>query len=187
MNRLLCVLAVLLVAADPPKFSSKSAQQTATKFKLAVEKAKQDHEKAVGAAQAEYVESLKAAMSEETKKGNLDGAVEIRDALKIAEAKRTGGPTLIERLAGTVWVNSRGKLFRWDENGRFTNDGNPWLCVPVDDNRVAIVYESAHVDVLVFDKMLTKFESWYGAKSKDTPAATGQRVTTDKPKPAGSK
>lgn len=165
----------LLVAADAPKFSSKNAQQAVAKYRLAIERAKEDYDKALAAAQAEYLDGLKAAMTEETKKGNLDGAVEIRDAIKAADAKSSDGPNIIERLKGTVWANSRGKMFRWDEDGTFTNDGNPWICVPVDENRVAIVYENDKVQVLQFDKKLAKFEGWgWGGKGK--PEMTGSRV-----------
>jgi hypothetical protein len=95
-------------AGQPPKVSLPLAAARADHQK-SLDKAQAAHDDAVRAAIDEYKKQLTEALAAETKAGNLDAAVELRDELKRAdEAAPPRAPTppkaaLRKALVGTRW------------------------------------------------------------------------------------
>jgi hypothetical protein len=83
---------------------------------------------------------------------------------------------LKERLRGTKWTNTPGATFEWDETGTFRRRGVPFEYTVVDDTQIRIVFGEKHIDTLVFDKDLTRFEQFSTKHPKKKPLFTGERV-----------
>lgn len=174
------VIRLLVLSVATCTFAGMSSAQDATtadqKFKAALEAASKVHEEAVAAARSEYVAALKVQMAEETKKGNLDGAVGIRDKLKKFDAPAKESQSVLKKLAGTNWANTNSVSFQWKEDGTFYHNGKEQPCFALDAQRVAVVFGNSHIDILLFDEKFTKFEQ-FNTKGSDKPLMTGKRTS----------
>ncbi len=85
-------------------------------------------------------------------------------------------PPLATRLAGTKWINTNKVTFDWDEKGRFFHNGKERKYQVVDDTRLRIVFSEKHVDTLVFDAQLTRFEQFSTREPNLRPLFTGKVV-----------
>lgn len=144
------------------RLSAQDAGSADKKYAAAIEKADKDRAAAVAAATAEYVRSLKELMAAQTKKGDLDAALATRERIKVVEAGAAPAPAAsgANPLAGTSWVTDKGATFEWKPDGTFLHKGGPRPCVKVDATRYVIYFDNARLDLIQFDKELTKFEHW---------------------------
>ncbi len=145
------------------------------KYKANLDAAAKVHEESVAAAKAEYTAALKTEMTEETKKGNLEGAVAIRDKLKKVEAAAKESQSILKKLAGTSWANTNGVTFQWKEDGTLLRNGKELPCFALDLQRVAVVFSESHIDVFLFDDKLSKFEQ-FNTKGTGMPLFAGKRA-----------
>jgi hypothetical protein len=138
-------------------------------------KAARAHDAAIDAARADYLAALKEQMLEETKKGNLDGAVAVRSKINRLETQGRDTRSLMKRLAGTTWTVPGGPSFQWTEDGTLYHAGRERPCEPIDSRRLVVVLASGQVSVLEFDEKLTKFDQ-FAAKVGEKPVATATRA-----------
>ena len=161
MGRRLLALAMLVVfVARVPAQDAASAESA--------------YRAAVAAATAEYVRILKEAVVVETKKGDLDAALAVRDKIKAIECKASIG-SLLPKLAGTNWIADKGATFEWKADSTFLHKGGVRPCIAIDATRVVNFFDNTRVDVLVFDKELTKFEHCK-LSSQPKPLEAGKRA-----------
>jgi len=153
-----------------------SAADPVEEYRQAMAIAQEQFQESAGIATAQYIAALKQSLTEETKKGNLEAAIAIRDQIKSLEQVSPIANVIVDKLAGTDWVNSNGVPFQWKEDGTFLHHGVPRASVPIDSRRVAIVFANAKVGVLVFNDSFTTFEQW-GHESQDRPLFKGKKVS----------
>lgn len=176
---LLCKLLVLVATG----YSFVSVQEKVSeavldqRYAAAIKKAENERAKSLERARNEFVEGLEKVLVAETKKGNLDSAIAIREKLRFLGAHGSPKGNLLVLLRGTNWVNSNGIEFKWEKDGSFLHAGTPRSCSLVSDDAVAIFFDVGHVDVLQFNAERTSFEQ-YSCRSEESPLFTGQRVGT---------
>jgi hypothetical protein len=166
MGRRLLALAMFVV------FVARVAAQDAASAESA-------YRAAVAAATAEYVRILKEAVVVETKKGDLDAALAVRDKIKAIECKASIG-SLLPKLAGTHWIADKGATFEWKADSTFLHKGGVRPCIAVDATHLVIYFDPTRVDVLEFDKDLTKFER-FQLSSQPKSIEAGKRKGGDSP------
>jgi len=56
----------------------------------------------------------------------------------------------VDRLTGTKWVNSNNVTFEWTKDGRFLRGGTEKKWKPLGENRVEVIFNPGHSDILEF-------------------------------------
>jgi hypothetical protein len=171
--RTLAMAVLTIVVTTPVARGAEPSPEKA--YWAALAKAAKAHEAAIDAARADYLAALKEQMLEETKKGNLDGAVTIRSKINRLETQGRDARSLMNRLAGTTWTVAGGPSFQWAEDGTLYHAGRERPCEPIDSRRLVVVLASGQVNVLEFDEKFTKFDQ-FPAKVGDKPVATATRA-----------
>ena len=97
-----------LAPKQPPRQLPREAVAAQREFVKAVEKADEEREKRVSAARAVLVKRLTPMVEAETKRGNLNGAIAVRDALQ--SAKTDGDPAVAAFRGGwqLAWTGGDG-------------------------------------------------------------------------------
>jgi hypothetical protein len=148
---------------------AQDAAQADKVYQAAVEKADKQRSIAIAAADTDYIQALKKVVTAETKKGNLDAALEARNKLNAVDKKEKteGVPAVIwnrnalmAKLAGTKWGTTKKVIFEWKMDGTFLHKGGPRICVPVGPTKAIIYFDNNRVDVLEFNKELTQVDHW---------------------------
>jgi len=117
MRKLIIVLAACActaIAGDSPDtpFKSVAARAAAAKYQRTVEQLEHDQQRQLERVRIEYVEALADAQAGATRRGNLDEAVRIRDAIDAVKAGAIPANPMDARLMGTRWA--------WHKDGRDT-------------------------------------------------------------------
>jgi len=161
------------------------------KYQAALAKAAEAHAAAVNAARTGFVEELKAEMTRQTKEGNLDKAIVIRERIQRLEAMTDA--SILADLADTSWMDSLSTVYKFHKDGTFsTNAGaenkkNAKLrkasAVPitVGSDTVVIAAWNRCYDILIFDKERTEFQRYHFQFDQNTPP-----FSTGKPVPAAA-
>lgn len=181
--------------SDKRKFKNLEAVYAQRKYEADLDKAKKMYEQQRADARKTYAASLKSAQLDETKAGALESAIQIRDEIALLEEaekataendasnqKSKGSPekgtqSILTNLAGTNWANTRGVTFQWQKDGRLLHSGKERPCFALDTRRVAVVFSESHIDVLLFDEKLTKFEQ-FNTMGNGKPLMTGKRTSS---------
>jgi WD40 repeat protein len=111
-------------------------------------------------------------------------------ARAVAPPSLPGGPSpkkveptpILERLAGTVWVNSKGVRFEWLADGKFRHKDKERPCRDVGPNEVEIHFGGQHRDRLQFDPALTRFDQ-YSSTAGGGLLFTGRRLPSGETAP----
>jgi hypothetical protein len=111
---LLTVCACTAIASDSldVPFKSIAARAAAAKYQRAVEQVERDQQRQLEQARVEYAQALTDAQADATRRGSLDEAVRIRDAIDALKAGAATTKPLDARLTGTRWA--------WHKDGRDT-------------------------------------------------------------------
>ncbi len=141
-------------------------------YAMVVRKAEEEKKRTIEEAKAKYVKDLNTALIAETKAGNLDAAIAIRDRIK----SLSQSADLSKKLLGTKWVNSNGGKFEWTSDGRLLHFGIERQYFVVSEDSLAIVFGFRHIDELRFNKEITSFEQ-FNCKHGDKPIYTGRKET----------
>jgi hypothetical protein len=157
------------------------------KYRAALAKASAAHAAAVTAARSEFIDALKVEMTEETKKGDLDAAIAVRDRIQRLEAAVEGN--ILADLAGTSWLDSLSTVYKFHADGTFsTNAGaenkkdaklRKATMVPftVGSDTVVIAGWNRCYDILIFDQERTEFSRYHFQFDRNTaPFSTGKLV-----------
>lgn len=168
----ICLAAILFVSP----VSTLNAADPADEYRQAVLAAQKQCRDAIAEARAKYVMALTEALTAETQKGDLDAAIAIRDQIKALQNQPVETDIVMDRLAGSDWINTNSIPFQWKEDGSYYWNGKPGICIQIDSKRLAIVFQNFRVGVLVFNDDFTTFEQW-GHEDRDKPLFTGKRVS----------
>lgn len=121
---LVLLITLTVHAKDPPL--PDAAKQMKREFTETAKKASKDYKLAIDKANAVYVEKLKNLQIELTKKGDLDGAIAVRDA--IADAKRGTVPEAKPEPQKTGIVLKDGIVgLLWDPSNEPGSWGKPFV------------------------------------------------------------
>ena len=74
-------------------------------------------------------------------------------------------PEILERLAGTKWVNQNKATFEWTADGRFLHNGVERKCDAIGALSVEIVFNVGNIGTLTFDEKLTQFKQYGGNRT----------------------
>ena len=85
------------------------------------------------------------------------------------------GNIIMDKLAGTSWMNTFKVTWEWKKDGSFYRNGKPMLCVPVDARRIAVIFDKTNIQMFVFDENFQTLEQW-GKDDKSAPFTTATRV-----------
>jgi hypothetical protein len=151
------------------------SDQAADAYRNAVIGARKDYDVAVAKASAEYVKSLKTVLAGQVLVGNRGAAKTTRDKIKWLEKERTTGDVIMEKLAGTVWINDFGMIWEWKKDGSLYRNGIRTQCTPIDERRVVVVVRDNWVQQFVFDARFHEFEQWNWG-NVDRPWTTAVRI-----------
>lgn len=145
------------------------------RYAAAIRKADDERTQSLERAKTMYVEELEKSLVTETKAGNLDAAVAIRDRMRSLADAEPSTDSILTRLRGTNWVNANGVEFQWTKDGACLHSGKPRPCFLVAEDSVAIPFSASHIDVIKFNAELTSFEQ-YNCRNDGKPLFTGRRA-----------
>ena len=178
------VLCALFISPICPAADTSPAEQ---KYLADLSKLAEAHSAAVKTARRGFIEALKEEMKEETKKGNLDGAVAIRDRIQRLEAIKDGN--VIADLANSSWLDTLSTVYKFHDDGTFsTNAGaenkkdaklrrSAAPVFTVGSDTVVIAAWNRCYDILIFDEERKEFSRHHFQFDKNTPPfSTGRRV-----------
>ena len=149
--------------------------QAAEKFRSDMIAARKDYDQAVANASAEYVKSLKVALTDKMQHNDLDAAVFIREQIKWLEKEHKTGNVIMDKLAGTTWVNANKVTWEWKKDGSLFHNGQQVLCIPIDAKRVVVIFKNNWVQQFIFDDNYQKFEQWAWGNN-GTPMDTANQI-----------
>jgi hypothetical protein len=173
------LLLVLIFGTIQSILAAEPMDQATEKFRNDMITARKAYDQAVENATATYIKALKTTLAEQTQRGDLDAAVVTRDTIKWLESQQAAGNIIMDKLAGTSWMNTIKVTWEWKKDGSFYRNGKPMSCVPVDARRVAVVFGNSNIQMFVFDENFQTFAQW-GKDDKDTPFTTSTRIKLGK-------
>ena len=173
---------VLILGTWQGIWAGEPADQTAAaaeKYQNDMIAARKQYDQAVASITADYTKILKTALTEQTQRGDLDTALMTRNKIRWLESQQAAAGNLMEKLAGTSWMNTLKVTWEWKKDGSFYRNGQPMLCIPVDAYRAVLIYSKTDMQMFIFDENFQTFAQW-GKGDKDTPFTTSTRVKVGK-------
>ena len=174
---LLVVFHLVILGTLQGIWAGEPVDQAAEKYQNDMTAARKQYNQAVVNATADYTKILNATLTEQTQRGDLDAALATRNKIRVIEY-RQGPANLMEKIAGTSWMNTLKVTWEWKKDGSFYRDGKQMVCVPVDAHRAVLVYKNTDIHMFVFDENYETFAQW--GKSNTDPFATSTRVKVGK-------
>jgi hypothetical protein len=168
-------IAITIKATGKGTVQLPANQEAADTFQSDILLSKKTYDQTVATITADYLKTLKESLTELTQRGDLDTAVAIRDKIKWLESQQKAGNIIMDKLAGSTWINTNKVTFEWKKDGSFYRNGIRTSCALVDARRVIVVFNPHHIDMLVFDDKFQTFEQW-NSSNNDAPLFTARRV-----------
>jgi hypothetical protein len=165
-------LCLSLLAADPPKVEPLELIEANKIYAEAIAKAEEEYRTTVKRLTGLHVAKLKVALEDLTKKGNLDGAVAVREAIEKLSAlePREMPPLNKHPLMGQVWTRPGGQvMFRRDglvqtADGDWERRGLVTKWIPIGPRAVMLLIAKGRdrdlVELWLFNDAWTAYEGW---------------------------
>ena len=125
---------VLILGTWQGIWAGEPADQTAAaaeKYQNDMIAARKQYDQAVASITADYTKILKTALTEQTQRGDLDTALMTRNKIRWLESQQAAAGNLMEKLAGTSWMNTLKVTWEWKKDGSFYRNGSQCYVFPL--------------------------------------------------------